>query len=379
MGYKVLNNAYSTLAISINAAVTSLTVATGHGDRFPVIAGADYTYITLEDASSNIEIVKVTARATSSDVLTIERAQDGTTARSWAAGDIVELRVIAALLDLAIAHVDDTSGAHLASAITNTPSGNVTAITVQAAINELDSDLTAAASSLASATTAVSNALTSHLNDTSDAHDASAISYAGGTGISATDVEGAIDELATEKANLAGAAFTSDITVPDEAYDATGWNADSSVPTKNAVRDKMESVIAGIPTTKAALNTLITDGDVVFVGDSGTTIKTALSAAYTGVSGETLQLAHGQASVPSSCKLIFECISADGGYSVGDRAHAVTAYSGSAVYTFSPSVDATNCTVKIASGYSINLNNKSTGATHTPTATKWKYYFEVVL
>lgn len=41
-----------------------------------------------------------------------------------------------------------------------------------------------------------------HIADTSDAHDASAISYAGGTGMSATDVEAAIDELATEKANF---------------------------------------------------------------------------------------------------------------------------------------------------------------------------------
>lgn len=46
-----------------------------------------------------------------------------------------------------------------------------------------------------------SAALAAHLADTSDAHDASAISYAGGTGMSATDVEAAIDELATEKAN----------------------------------------------------------------------------------------------------------------------------------------------------------------------------------
>lgn len=41
--------------------------------------------------------------------------------------------------------------------------------------------------------------LAAHLADMTDAHDASAISYAGGTGISATDVEAAIDELATEK------------------------------------------------------------------------------------------------------------------------------------------------------------------------------------
>lgn len=55
--------------------------------------------------------------------------------------------------------------------------------------------------------------MATHTGDTVDAHDASAISYAGGTGMSATDVEAAIDELATEKANLSGAAFTGDVTV----------------------------------------------------------------------------------------------------------------------------------------------------------------------
>jgi hypothetical protein len=32
------------------------------------------------------------------------------------------------------------------------------------------------------------------------------------------------------------------VQVDDEAYDATGWNADLTVPTKNAVRDKIESL-----------------------------------------------------------------------------------------------------------------------------------------
>jgi hypothetical protein len=40
-----------------------------------------------------------------------------------------------------------------------------------------------------------------HIDDAVDAHDASAISYAGGPGTSATDVEGALDELSTEKSN----------------------------------------------------------------------------------------------------------------------------------------------------------------------------------
>lgn len=204
MGYKVLNNAFSTLAGSITGSATSLTVATGHGDRFPVISGADYTYITLEDSLGHIEIVKVTARTTASDIFTIVRAQDGTTARAWAVGDIVELRIIAALLDMAIAHVDDTTAAHMASSIGNTPAGNIAATTVQAALNELDTELSALIS------TANAN-LTSHLNDTIDAHDASAISYLGSTNLASTDVEAALDELDTEKAALAGATFTGGI------------------------------------------------------------------------------------------------------------------------------------------------------------------------
>lgn len=44
----------------------------------------------------------------------------------------------------------------------------------------------------------------------------------------------------------AGAAtFSGDVTVPDEAYDATAWNGSLEVPTKNAVRDKIESMSAG--------------------------------------------------------------------------------------------------------------------------------------
>lgn len=61
--------------------------------------------------------------------------------------------------------------------------------------------------------------LASHLSDATDAHDASAISYAGGTGISATDVEAAVDELATEKANASDLTdHTGDTT---DAHDAS--------------------------------------------------------------------------------------------------------------------------------------------------------------
>jgi hypothetical protein len=38
------------------------------------------------------------------------------------------------------AHISDTADAHAASAVTNTPAGTIAATTVQAAINELDSE-----------------------------------------------------------------------------------------------------------------------------------------------------------------------------------------------------------------------------------------------
>lgn len=98
MGYLAKNNAYSTLASGVTSGATTLTVAAGQGDRFPIIASPDYTYITLEDASNNREIVKVTARASGSDSMTIARAQDDTAARAWSTGDLVELRVCNAVL-----------------------------------------------------------------------------------------------------------------------------------------------------------------------------------------------------------------------------------------------------------------------------------------
>lgn len=99
MGVQVSNNAYSTLFSGLSAVATSLTVASGHGARFPsASSGAGtYFYVTLIKSSGVTEIVKVTARAT--DVFTIVRGQDGTTATTFTAGDRVELRPIAALFN----------------------------------------------------------------------------------------------------------------------------------------------------------------------------------------------------------------------------------------------------------------------------------------
>ena len=97
MSVKFANNAFGTLNAGINNSATSITLSSGQGARFPTLASGEYFYATLIDTSNNLEVVKCTARST--DVLTITRAQESTTAQAFAIGDRVELRVTAQGLD----------------------------------------------------------------------------------------------------------------------------------------------------------------------------------------------------------------------------------------------------------------------------------------
>jgi hypothetical protein len=106
------NNAVTTLAVGITNVATSLTLAAGTGARFPTIAGTDFFLITLYELSGtqeiNHEIMKVTARA--GDVLTVTRAQEGTTARAFLAGTAIELRFTAGQASLLTGLKVDASG-----------------------------------------------------------------------------------------------------------------------------------------------------------------------------------------------------------------------------------------------------------------------------
>ena len=108
IGIKFSNFAFSTLAVGCNAAATSLALASGTGAKFPTLAAGEYFYATLENASLDREVVKVTARST--DAITVVRGQDNTTARSWNAGDSIALRLNAgALNDFKTEVVDATN------------------------------------------------------------------------------------------------------------------------------------------------------------------------------------------------------------------------------------------------------------------------------
>lgn len=213
------NNANSTLAASLASGVTTLSVQTGHGARFPAITGSDYFYVTLQD-STNIEIVKVTAR--SSDSMTIVRAQEGTTSpASFASGTIVALRLTAAAIETVVNHANDTSAAHAASAISYAGSAGLVATDVEAALDELDTDKEAAGTAAAAIDTHVGladphtqyaldtdltsglagKANTTHSHAAGDITSGSLAIASGGTGAAtAVDAFTALKQAATETA-----------------------------------------------------------------------------------------------------------------------------------------------------------------------------------
>ena len=99
---KFANNANTTLASSLTAIATSMSVTSA--TKFPVLNPLapvpEYFYCTLTDVATQtvIEIVKVTV--TTGTTWTITRGQDGTTGTAFAAGDVVSLRLVKASLDL---------------------------------------------------------------------------------------------------------------------------------------------------------------------------------------------------------------------------------------------------------------------------------------
>jgi|SRR5579872_3972094 len=84
------NNASTTLSAPITNTATVLTVQSGGGAEFPNPSANQQFAATLNDLATGLlsEIVYCTARAGDS-FATIVRGQEGTTALSWLAGDLI--------------------------------------------------------------------------------------------------------------------------------------------------------------------------------------------------------------------------------------------------------------------------------------------------
>jgi len=89
------DNALTTLASSISDTATQLSVAVGTGSNFPAVSGGEgYFIISMSDASGHHEFIKCEYR--SGDVLgsvtyPLVRGYGGSSARSWGAGDAVDI------------------------------------------------------------------------------------------------------------------------------------------------------------------------------------------------------------------------------------------------------------------------------------------------
>lgn len=92
------NNASTTIAAPISNVATSVTLAAGTGAEFPNPSAGQQFGLTFNDQATGLltEIVYCTARA--GDVLTIARAQEGTVAQAWAAGDLAANLVTAGMM-----------------------------------------------------------------------------------------------------------------------------------------------------------------------------------------------------------------------------------------------------------------------------------------
>lgn len=158
MTQKFKNNTFGLLANTITGAATNITLATGHGARFPALAAGEYFKATLVQinistlAETAWEIVKITAR--SGDVLTVERAQEGTLALAWGANTRIEMRVTAETLVM----LSNAGASAAISAQASAAAADASATTATTQAGNAANSATAAANSAAQVASFVSEA-----------------------------------------------------------------------------------------------------------------------------------------------------------------------------------------------------------------------------
>lgn len=90
------NNFEVALAQPTTTSDTTITIRSGSG--FPTLSANERVVATIVDAATGLQFEIVTVTAVVGDVLTVQRAQEGTAARAWAAGDMLSIRTTAATL-----------------------------------------------------------------------------------------------------------------------------------------------------------------------------------------------------------------------------------------------------------------------------------------
>lgn len=90
------NNFEVALAQPTTTSDTTITIRSGSG--FPTLGANERVVATIVDAATGLQFEIITVTAVVGNVLTVQRAQEGTAARAWAAGDMLSIRTTAATL-----------------------------------------------------------------------------------------------------------------------------------------------------------------------------------------------------------------------------------------------------------------------------------------
>lgn len=90
------NNFEVALAQPATTSDTTITIRSGSG--FPALGANERVVATIVDAATGLQFEIITVTAVVGNVLTVQRAQEGTAARAWAAGDMLSIRTTAATL-----------------------------------------------------------------------------------------------------------------------------------------------------------------------------------------------------------------------------------------------------------------------------------------
>lgn len=99
------NNFEVALAQPTTTSDTTITIRSGSG--FPTLGANERVVATIVDAATGLQFEIVTVTAVVGNVLTVQRAQEGTTARAWAAGDMLSIRTTAASLTNTVRNFGD--------------------------------------------------------------------------------------------------------------------------------------------------------------------------------------------------------------------------------------------------------------------------------
>lgn len=277
--YVKKNNADSTVNDNpLAAGAVTLNVTATEGSNFPssfpfLITIWDKTNYPNPKDDSGMEISRCTGRT--SDALTIVRGQEGTSDVEHSQNETVSMLVTAGLLDDATYGIEGNINTHTNAANPHSGSAVSGSNSDITEITGLTTDLTVAQGGTGQSTeqaaidtlSAVSGATNEHVltKDTATGNATWKVAAGGFSDPMTTRgdiiIKNAVNTTTRLGIGTNGQVLTSDGTdiawdtgsTPDDtAYDATTWNTNTDAATKNAIRDKIETMdtVIGLNTAK---------------------------------------------------------------------------------------------------------------------------------